>query len=892
MYKTFVYSPEVRCIIEGVDVSADILSGSVRRVVDSASSLSLTLSNKDFRYTRDHQFRRMDRVVVWLRRVGQPIKVFTGYLNVVPGIQLYPSTVQLEASCTIKRLLYTYWDPGLEASLKLLNQHYIPWGEHPEGGKASSSDSDSDTDDEDNATPDDEKERVGADVGGGLNPILDGVDIPNTTAVDGAQPSSGEGPGLIDTGDTGLAMMLMNVLTKVGGWDPDTVKIQNFPEPFFKTVLAYMPDDIMGMDTAGMEKIRDLFDFYEKIEGASTSGGGGGIGPVTATQIEHAKEIRRAAKDHGLEPLDDATIIGYMVAFQESGMRILANPAVPASMSMPNEGVGTDHDSVGIFQQRDNGAWGTLEERMNAYGSASLFYNALKKFNWQSMPKGAAGQKVQVSAYPDAYDKWENQARDLLAQVKGEDPDVKGVKDSGGGLTSIVPGVGDNPTKPAPKPGPTKDTSKAKDPNAPDTSGMRINDSIEAVALYKFPMMTITSKDRFTDNGYHSKAAACDISNGGNEGTPEMKALAQWWFENFFGKGIAELIHSPFNNNVGDDMNVGDGMSTYYNPGTMAEHRNHVHIAMKGVVSADGTTDGISGLGNSAGGGGSAIKWENKLAKNLFTYLFEPERFFDPLSEVLTGKHASLNDQPLIKVVQALCSARMCSFQSAPDGSFSAFYPDYFGMDGTSPHLILEDIEIKDFTISINDNALATHVYSQGSHGPDQNLLSGMEGYLTSPGLVTVEDEWMFKLATQEMYFQPEFSDVNEFLGRYGIRPYRGGDFPNINSRDNPAAMLVVAIKVFMERWAQQYDSRVSLTFMPELFPGMRLIIPSRQLGVYVSSVTHTFDYTSGFSTTCSVMAPVQPRSQAERDAMWADIIANAPKKDDPNADADSKKDK
>ena len=884
-YKTFVYSPEARCVIEGVDVSADLVAGSVRRVTDAASSLSLTLSNKDFRYTRDHQFRRMDRVVFWMRRVGEPIKVFTGYLNVVPGIQLYPATVQLEASCTIKRLLYTYWDPGLEASLKLLNQHYIPWGDHPEGGRASSSDADddADADDPDNATPDDEKEAVGADVGGGLNPILGDVDVPDSITVDGADPSSGQGPGIVDTGDTGLGMMLMNLLTKVGGWDEDMIHIANFPEPFLKTVLAYMPDDIHGMDTAGMEKIRDLFDFYEKIQGGAGTTGGA-LGPITASQIEHAKEIRRAAKDRGLEPLDDATIIGYMVALQESGMRILANPAVPASMSMPNEGTGTDHDSVGIFQQRQAG-WGTLEQRMNAYASAGMFYDKLKSFDWQSMPKGAAGQKVQVSAYPDAYDKWEGQANQILQQVKADDPDGKGASDSGGGLTSIVPGVG---PQPASKPAGTKDDSAAKDPNAPDTSGMRINDSIEAVALYKFPMMTVTSKDRFTDNGYHSRAAACDISNGGNEGTPEMKALAQWWFENFFGKGIAELIHSPFNNNVGDDMNVGDGMSTYYNPGTMAEHRDHVHIAMKGVVSADGTTAGISGLGNSGGGN---IQWENKLAKNLFTYLFEPERYFDPLSEALTGKHASLNDQPLINFVKTMCSARMCHFQSGPDGSFNAFYPDYFGLDGTAPTLILEDIEVKDFTISVNDNALATHVYSQGSHGPDQNLLSGMEGYMTSPGLVTIEDEWLFKLATQEMYFRPEsdITGVDEFLGRYGIRPYRGGDFPNINSRDNPAAMLVVAIKVFMERWAQQYDSRIQLTFMPEIFPGMRIILASHNLAVYVQSVTHSFDYNSGFTTTCQVMAPMQPRSQAERDAMWADILANAPKKDDPNADSDSK---
>ena len=861
-YKTFVYSPEARCVIEGVDVSADIIGGSVQRITDGASTLSITLSNKDFRYTQTHPFRRMDRIVLWLRRVGEPIKVFTGYLNVVPGIQLYPSTVRLVASCTIKRLLHTYWDPGLDASRELLDQRRIPWGEHPEGGKASDAatdDADSDDADSDDAAP-------GTEIGGGLSPILSEPDL-NIPFRDEEGSVDGQSPGL---SDSGLGMMLMNILTKVGGWDPETVQIQSFPEQFFKAVVANMPDDIHGLDVAGMEKMRDMFDFYEKIAGSGGGGMTGELGPITASQIEHAKEIRRAAKSFNLEPLDDACIIGYMTALQESGIRILANPAVPASMSMPNEGTGTDHDSVGIFQQRQAG-WGTLEERMNAYGSARLFYNKLRTFDWQTMSKGAAAQKVQVSAFPDAYDKWENQARQILMKVKEEDPDVKG---AGGSAPAggAKPSSGGKPPVDPKKP--TSDKSEEKDPNAPDTSGMRINDSIEAVALYKFPMMTVTSKDRFTDSGYHSRAAACDISNGGDAGTPEMKALAQWWYDNFFGKGIAELIHSPFNNNVGDDMNVGDGMSTYYNPGTMAEHRNHVHIAMKGVVSADGTTAGYAGGGGSMPGG--SIQWENKLAKNLFTYMFEPERFNDELSEMLTGKHASLNDQPLIQIVKALCSARMCQFQSSPDGQFLAFYPDYFGMDGSNPpQLTLEDIEIKDFTISINDNALATHVWVQGSNGPDPgSVLQGVDAYLTSPGIVTVEDEWLFQLATSEMYFAPEFTDVDEFLGRYGIRPFRDQPYTNINSMDNPAAMLVVAIRVFMERWAQQYQTQVQLTFMPELFPGMRIQLASHDLVVYVESVTHNFDYSSGFTTSASVLAPMRPRDPALRQAMWESVVA------------------
>lgn len=61
----------------------------------------------------------------------------------------------------------------------------------------------------------------------------------------------------------------------------------------------------------------------------------------------------------------------------ESNLRVLANPADPASMAMPNDGVGTDHDSDGPLQQRGSQGWGTLQCRMDPACSAGLFYDRL-----------------------------------------------------------------------------------------------------------------------------------------------------------------------------------------------------------------------------------------------------------------------------------------------------------------------------------------------------------------------------------------------------------------------------------------------------------------------------------------------------------------------------------
>ena len=49
--------------------------------------------------------------------------------------------------------------------------------------------------------------------------------------------------------------------------------------------------------------------------------------------------------------------------------------------------------------------------------STKAFLECLKQVDgWQEMALTDAAQKVQVSAYPDAYAQWEQQAADLVAQ--------------------------------------------------------------------------------------------------------------------------------------------------------------------------------------------------------------------------------------------------------------------------------------------------------------------------------------------------------------------------------------------------------------------------------------------------------------------------------------------
>ena len=127
-----------------------------------------------------------------------------------------------------------------------------------------------------------------------------------------------------------------------------------------------------------------------------------------------AYEIARQAKAMGLSA--DGAKIGIATALVESGdpMKMYANNRVPESLKYRHDALGSDHDSVGLFQQRDNGAWGTVKERMTPFDSAGMFFRELVKFDWENMDHGAAAQKVQRSAFPDRYATKMNRAMQMV----------------------------------------------------------------------------------------------------------------------------------------------------------------------------------------------------------------------------------------------------------------------------------------------------------------------------------------------------------------------------------------------------------------------------------------------------------------------------------------------
>lgn len=133
---------------------------------------------------------------------------------------------------------------------------------------------------------------------------------------------------------------------------------------------------------------------------------------LTAEMEKNARTIVSVGRGLGVN--DYGLVIALATAAQESTLRNLT---------------WGDLDSVGLFQQRPSAGWGTVAQLTTPEHSARLFFGGTGNPNagytrglldipgWQSMTVTQAAQAVQISAYPDAYAKWEASARSWLASI-------------------------------------------------------------------------------------------------------------------------------------------------------------------------------------------------------------------------------------------------------------------------------------------------------------------------------------------------------------------------------------------------------------------------------------------------------------------------------------------
>lgn len=79
-----------------------------------------------------------------------------------------------------------------------------------------------------------------------------------------------------------------------------------------------------------------------------------------------------------------------------------------------------DRDSLGLFQQRPSQGWGTESEILDPVHATNAFYDALVKIDgYESMRITEAAQKVQHSAFPEAYEDHAEDGRALASALTG-----------------------------------------------------------------------------------------------------------------------------------------------------------------------------------------------------------------------------------------------------------------------------------------------------------------------------------------------------------------------------------------------------------------------------------------------------------------------------------------
>lgn len=126
----------------------------------------------------------------------------------------------------------------------------------------------------------------------------------------------------------------------------------------------------------------------------------------SGAQLTNAAHILVAGRDAGFGVRDQ--VIGVMTAIGESTLHVL------------DHGDAAGPDSRGLFQQRDNGAWGSLADRMDPRISANNFFAALLAVaERDALTPSEAAHRVQGNADPQHYAKYWQAAVTVSETISG-----------------------------------------------------------------------------------------------------------------------------------------------------------------------------------------------------------------------------------------------------------------------------------------------------------------------------------------------------------------------------------------------------------------------------------------------------------------------------------------
>lgn len=815
---TLIYSPGVRIYIDTeyaglIDVSADVRDGRLQLNENQLASFSFTLLNHKRKY--DGVFTPNDRIHVQMKRIKW-LPVFSGYLNSVPYFSVYPRAVPLEASCTLKRLKYTFWDAGTEASAELLRN---------------------------------------AGVSGGVF-----------------------GDGALYGEDGGLRDKVIALLTQVVNWPRSHIHIGGIPGEWRDKIapLRVALEKEIGFSTSSLGEGGSIGGTSATTYGSRTVGTdipGTGALPATSGRVNTVNKITGNLELTNPEqggPGGIGTSSGFKDIWyvqmrwpyrNSDGTPALSSPEVTAAKKWWKNRkilVVNPSNNRGVVLRAVH--WGPKESGDYLNHDLSMSEHALK-----SVLKGSPGDQMEIRFASNDLPLGELDVPQLPTNTQ---PSTMPVSAFTGGYSSV----------PAVTP-----------PTINSASGLRFTDrdNLEGhvAAAYDFVKsgwVQTTSiggyADRTTAKGSpsdHKKGLALDVTTSdaiGKEPRADQvsfgNSVAKWFVSN---PNVFKTRYVIWN----DKINSGSGWKPYEqddwrggnrHPDVTQGHRDHVHISF------DASSQTQPGPPGSPFAGADATHLETSIFAPSHPQgtggLLDPASLWtptsDPFSSYLTGPRALLNDTPIYETVARLTQASMRSFMAAPNGDFIAWFPDYFGQYGTAGRMLIRDVELINdgFNMTWSDANMVTHQFTAGvfhgfvpgASGPGGQVTQ--ENKLETLGIATVEFkelmEALFNVSDNNeraKYFRSASAILKRFGARVSYEPMNlitGGD-----------AEFWYAVRLFQRAWASQFSSSVSLSFMPEVYPGMLLEFEGIGLQVYVTSVSHNFDFNGGgFTTNVTVVAP------------------------------------
>lgn len=796
----FVYVPRLEAYIMAesqqkvIDVTDDIISGNLTHRVNGISEAMLTLQNKNGRYLKPAQtsgprsmvFNPMDRIIIKASRMGEPFLLFSGYLDESDYYQLYPQPISLKASCSLKLLQHTYFDPGLPAFMQFFQKYGFVYD--PKTGQMT----------------DNTGGFGNLGIGGGVHKLIEGA------------------------------------LTDIAGWPIQAIDVHDLPESFYDSITRMMKDAASEDEQAFAE----LQDRLRALLGVPTEVDNGFIDPVQGN-ISPVEVARLAI---GLWDNIEDQVTAVAVAWAESSLKSNAEGHNDdGSFDFGLWQINTVHrgtDSVDQFRQK------MFDPNQNVITAHGIWSGAGGSFSpWYTFDG--------PSPHNGSYRQHLDDARKAVqaAAVSG-----------GSNITTDVPVAG---------------TVASADLTRDKVPASKVATRVVQIAVAE-------SQKGITESGQNSgpdiKKYQDYVGLAQGPSSPWCAAWASWvvgkagisriksasvagldsFGSNTTNPRPADLIHWD-DRHVGIVVrrtgnridyvagNEGDGVRS--GSATLGEASNGIvprFIRLPGVGLAD-----PNAYNNPLDGDSSSTSDQSQddriaaIARQAVWFTLQTQGNNVDESVTLTGKRALANDVSLLEWLTNIVPASGRVFTCKPDGSFLAFYPDYFGYFKRTPYFRLSDIEIIDLKISRNDMNLTTHVFTTGPHG---NAAIGVTDRLFSQ--VASVEESAFKYFINVSPDDPRTPkddkfDPIQFIRKFGARPFPY-DLPDVQ---HPVLVWMAGWMKFSELWAKQFTASGSFTFMPELLPG-GLVAFGDRITMYVEEVTHNFDRSSGFTTSASLIAP------------------------------------